>query len=92
MVSKEKETNAETKSSPFTEVGRVRTSDTTFVVVSKTDTGFSINKYIESIKFTGFTKGIFVPDDCLARFLAIFSEDDLRFALENKEQLLKGEM
>jgi len=74
--------------SKFKELGRVQTSDSIQVVVSevygddKKLAGFSINKYIESERYTGFTKGVYVPADMLPDFLRIFGEEDLKFALE----------
>lgn len=54
----------------FVEVSRVRVSDSTEVVLSQVVpnddgvvSGVNINTYITSNRYTGFTKGIFVPTD-----------------------------
>lgn len=64
----------------FKEVGRVRSSDTTDVVVSEVMkggkvVGYSINKYVDTDSFTGFTKGIMVPIGKVEEFLRLFKRE-----------------
>lgn len=74
----------------FEEIGRVKTNDTTYIVISnmsddKEHRGFTIGKYVESEAYTGFTKGgVGIPDDNIVEFLKLFGK-------ENLEKALKGE-
>lgn len=75
----------------FKEKGRIATSDTTEVVLSevlkgKDVTGFSTNKFVKSERFEGFTKGIFIPEDCIQDYLALYDIDDLQSAIEKKKE------
>lgn len=75
----------------FEEMGRVKTNDTNFVVVSnmsddKEHRGYSISKYIESETYTGFTKGgAAIPDDSIVEFLKLFGKENLQEALDSIE-------
>lgn len=62
----------------FKEVGRISVSDSTQLVVSTVTkggkvTGYNINKYITSNKYTGFTKGNFLPKDQVEAFKKLLS-------------------
>lgn len=57
----------------FEELGRIRVSKATELVVSTVAreggvVGININSYITTPKFTGWTKGTFVPADKLTEF------------------------
>jgi len=57
----------------FKELARLQVSDATEIVASQVIvngavTGFNINPYITSAKYTGFSKGIFVPADKMSEF------------------------
>lgn len=72
--------------SSFEEVGRVQTSDTVTIVVSKRFQnkdlkGYSATKYIASEDFTGWAKGIYIPEEDLVEFLKLFPQEDLEEAL-----------
>lgn len=54
----------------FVEMSRLRVSDSTEVVLSQVVpnndgevSGVNINTYITSDRYTGFTKGVFIPTD-----------------------------
>ena len=47
--------------------------------------GISFNKYVETEKFTGFTKGLMIPDELIPEFLKLFTKIDLELALDEKE-------
>ena len=71
------------KDTRFEELGRVQVTDTDDVVVSlvyngKDFVGWSINKYRRSDGFTGFMKGLMIPDGFLDDFLAIFEKERLQ--------------
>ena len=73
--------------SDFKEVGRVRTSDSTEVVLSelyrdRKFTGYSITKYVTSDEYTGWSKGVYIPEDMIIDFLKLSPKDDLEFALK----------
>lgn len=70
----------------FKEITRVRISDSVEVIFSEVHrdgklTGYTLNKYITTEQYTGFTKGIFIPDDMLTDFLKLFPKDELQLAL-----------
>ena len=72
--------------SPFKEIGRLQTSDAVEIVLSgvyRDDklTGYSLNKYVTSEQYTGFGKGVYIPEDLLIEFLKLFSKGDLQSAL-----------
>jgi len=74
----------------FKEIARIKTTDTTDLVLSEINksgevSGFAINPFITSEKYTGFGKGIGIPADELINFLAMFSTDDLKAAIEQKQ-------
>lgn len=59
----------------FVEASRLRVSDTTEVVLSMVVpnkdgevNGVNINTYITSARYTGFTRGVFIPTDKLDDF------------------------
>ena len=57
----------------FNEIGRVKVSEATDVVVSKVVEdgeliGVNINKYVTTDKYTGFAKGVFVPTERIDDF------------------------
>ena len=65
----------------FVEMSRVRVSDSTEVVLStvvpKDDgevSGVNINTYITSERYTGFTKGVFIPTDKVGDFKKMVTE------------------
>jgi len=71
----------------FKEIGRIRTSDSVEVVLSELyrdgkHVGFSLNKYVTSEEYTGFGKGVYIPEDLFIEFLKIFPKEDLQLALE----------
>ncbi len=71
----------------FKELGRLPISDSTTLVLSETKKedrviGLSVTKYIVSEKYTGFSKGIYIPEDSLIEFLKLFPKEDLQSALE----------
>ena len=73
--------------SDFKEIGRVRTSDSIEVVLSELYRdgkfrGYSITKYVTSDEYTGWSKGVFIPEDMIIDFLKLFPKDDLEFALK----------
>ena len=63
----------------FTEIGRVKVSPTTDVVVSSVErpeegiVGININGYIMSARYTGPTKGVFVPNDKIGEFTKLIN-------------------
>lgn len=72
----------------YKEIGRVRVSDKVEVVLSEVHRndklqGFSLNKYVTSDEYTGFGKGVFIPDDKLIDFLKLFGPEDLQYALDD---------
>jgi len=74
----------------FKEIARIKTTDSIELVLSEINksgevSGFAINPFITSEKYTGFGKGIGIPADELINFLAMFSTDDLRVAIEQKQ-------
>lgn len=69
----------------FKEVDRIKVSDTTDIVLSEVYreekmTGYSLNKYIKTEDYTGYSRGIFIPDDMVAEFLKLFPKDILELA------------
>jgi hypothetical protein len=74
----------------FKEVGRVRLSDTTEAVLSEVvksgkKTGYQINTYLTTETFTGYTRGLSLPEEMVVDYLSLFSEEDLQLALDSKE-------
>jgi hypothetical protein len=72
----------------FVEIGRVRVSDTTEAVLSGLRrngkiVGLSMNKHVVSEKFTGFGKGVYVPNELITDFLKLFGRDELKAAIED---------
>lgn len=72
----------------FKEVGRCSTSDTIDVVLSEVYreeklVGHTLNKYVTTEAFTGFSKGVFIPDDLTVEVLKLFPKEDLKLALED---------
>jgi len=71
----------------FKEVGRLRTTDTTELVLSEVHSGeklrgYAVSKYVTSEEYTGWSKGIFIPEDLLIEFLMLFDKEDLELALQ----------
>lgn len=65
----------------FTERGRIRVNDTTEIVVSKVTKGrktigLMLNRYIESDRYTGYTKGQLIPTECLAGVRGLLTFED----------------
>uniref|UniRef100_A0A6M3MDL0 Uncharacterized protein n=1 Tax=viral metagenome TaxID=1070528 RepID=A0A6M3MDL0_9ZZZZ len=65
----------------FVEVSRVKVSDSTEVVLSQVIpnndgevSGVNINTYITSDRYTGFTKGVFIPTDKVEDFKKLVAE------------------
>ena len=61
------------KDASFQEIGRLRVSDATEIVVSKVVTGgitrgINFNSYVTSPRYTGFTKGAYIPKDKMGEF------------------------
>jgi hypothetical protein len=57
----------------FKEIGRIKTSDATEVVLSKVikegrEVGITLSPYISSVRYTGFGKGVFIPRDMYQEF------------------------
>ena len=57
----------------FKEIGRISVTDNRDVVLSqvldgKDMKGLNINSYLKSEKFTGFTKGTFIPEESIEEF------------------------
>ena len=80
----------EGKTTEFKQVGSIVSSDTTEVILSEFRrngklVGYYINKYVTTEKFTGYTKGIFIPIDELTSFLMLFPQEQLAYAIEDKE-------
>jgi len=72
----------------FKEIGRIPISATTELVLSEVHkedklTGYSITKYITSTSYTGFSKGVYIPEDYLIEFLKLFSKENLEYALDD---------
>ena len=72
----------------FKEIKRLRISDSTELILSeayrgKDLRGYSISKYIISEKYTGYSRGIFIPEDLLYEFLKLFPKEDLKLASED---------
>lgn len=72
--------------SPFKEIARLRTSNMVEVVLSEVYyddklTGYSLNKYVTTEEYTGFSKGVYIPEDLLIEFLKLFPQGDLQSAL-----------
>lgn len=63
----------------FSEIGRVKVSPTTDVVVSTVErpdegiVGIHINGFIVSVKYTGPTKGVFIPNDKIGEFTKLIN-------------------
>ena len=62
--------------SDFEEIGRLTTSNSTDVVLSKVLkegelVGFSLNKYVTTSQYVGYSKGIFIPPEKVDDFLAL---------------------
>jgi len=73
--------------SEFRELGRIRTTDKSEVVLSELHRngqlqGYSLNKYVTTPEYTGFGKGVFVPDEKLIDFLVLFGAENLEYALD----------
>ena len=73
----------------FKEVARVKTTDSTEIILSeiikgKEVTAFALNPYITSERYTGYGKGFSIPSDMLSEFLAMFDETDLKMAIDMK--------
>jgi hypothetical protein len=65
----------------FQERGRVQLTDENSLVISDVVKdgeliGLSFNKYIESEKYTGFTKGFMVPMELLDEVVEIIQKED----------------
>ena len=63
----------------FTEVGRVKVSDTTDIVVSRVTEngelmGLSINKWVATKRFTGFVRGAMVPKDKVGELVKLLQK------------------
>ena len=57
----------------FKEIGRIQASKATDIVLSQVIEGeelkgLNLNTYITTEKYTGFTKGVFVPEACIEEF------------------------
>lgn len=72
----------------FKELGRIRTTDTTELVMSEVYEGreckgILLSKYITTEKYTGFAKGgVLIPSDSTIDFLKLFPKEDLELALQ----------
>ena len=57
----------------FKEVGRVKASNATDIVISRVvesgiTKGFNINSFVTTAKYTGFIKGVYVPGELIEQF------------------------
>jgi hypothetical protein len=82
--------NYKTSSTVFEEVGRLKVSDINTVVVSKClrsgeFRGYSVTKYITSPEYTGWAKGLFIPEEGMVEFLSLFDVGDLEEAVRQKQ-------
>lgn len=73
----------------FEEVGRIPISDKNTIVISRCYRGgdyrgVSVNKYVTSEDYTGFSKGTFIPEENIVPFLKLFDKGDLQDALNEK--------
>jgi hypothetical protein len=70
---------AQKSEAEFTEIGRVKVSPTTNIVLSSVErigegiVGININGYIVSARYTGPTKGVFVPNDKISEFVKLIN-------------------
>jgi hypothetical protein len=62
----------------FVEVGRIPISDSTSIIVSKVIEkgtkkflGYNINKYVDTVRYKGYTTGTMVPADEVKKFLSL---------------------
>ena len=60
-------------SATFKELGRTKANDTTDLVLSAVIDkgelkGWNFNTYIRTERYTGFTKGVFVPEESIEMF------------------------
>ena len=62
----------------FTELGRIEVSDKKSLVVSSVikdgvTLGININNFISSAKYTGYSKGVFIPTDKVADMIKLIN-------------------
>jgi len=74
----------------FKEIGRLKASNTTEVVVSELHrankiAGYTVTRYIKSEEYEGWSKGVFVPLDRMVEFLKLFPKEMLEGALEEQK-------
>lgn len=74
----------------FKELGRLRTTDSTEVVISQVYRGaeckgISISKFITTEKYVGFGKGVYLPNEDIASFLKLFPREELQWAIDTYE-------
>lgn len=63
----------------FEEIGRQKLNDTTQLVISTVRangeiTGMNINTYITSQSYTGYAKGVFIPNHAIAGFINLINQ------------------
>lgn len=78
------------KKTDFKELGRIKTTDASSIVLSEMHRngnldGYLVNKYIVTEKYTGFgAGGVTIPEERIVEFLKLFPKDLLKDALEGK--------
>ncbi len=75
-MSKEKKVKEE--NTKFAEIGKVEISDKKSIVVSSVErdgvfAGININGFISTPRYTGYSKGVFVPADKVAAFASLIN-------------------
>jgi hypothetical protein len=63
----------------FKEIGRIKTSDATEVVLSKVikegrEVGMTLSPYISSVRYTGFGKGVSISRDMYQEFAELIAK------------------
>jgi hypothetical protein len=63
----------------FTEIGRVAITDKKSIVVSSVErdgvfAGININGFISTERYTGYSKGVFIPADKVAEFVQLINK------------------
>jgi hypothetical protein len=61
----------------FKEIGRIPVSDTTAVAVSEMQkagklVGYTVNKHVQTAKYTGYTSGVMIPVAKVRQFVKLF--------------------
>ena len=76
----------------YKEVGRLKLTDSLTVVLTEIYRkeellSYSLGRYIESDKFTGFRKDpLSIPEEMVVSFLSMFRQEDLQLALDQKKE------